>query len=554
MARCPSHEDRTPSLAVSEGRDGIVLVTCHAGCPTPVVVGALGLKMSDLFPASSASAEHSRRSDASSATLVKSYDYVDADGVLLFQVCRYSPKGFSQRQPNGQGGWNGKRGRRQVLYRLPDVLEAVALEREVLIVEGEKDVDTLTELGFTATTNPGGAGRWCEEFSTVLAGATVTILPDNDAAGRLHAKQVAASLRAAGGLVRVVLLPNLPPKGDVSDWLSLHTPDDLRAVLSRSDTVEEVTDARAPAFRSLSELLTRPELLSPPDAVVPKLAYAGRATLIAAPDKAGKSTLVASATAAVSRRTHFFGDRTGGQSGRVLWVGLEEAVGDAVRRFRDMGAAPENVRLVVHASPKLFEHTREALTEWPADLMIVDSLTEFARVVRGTAPEDGDSSGWAGVVRPLVALTRQFPNLSLIILHHVRRSDGQFRSSGEIAAAVDCLFEMRLPGSDEPQTVRHITGRARWQVEPFDVRYSDVGYELAGVGELSVDARILVHVEQNPGISITKLRKLVGGRGTIVDEAVTGLVSRGIVVDKGGADSHAYHVVGTQLRTGDFDG
>ena len=41
MARCPAHEDRTPSLAIREGRDGKVLVRCHAGCSQWDVIGAL---------------------------------------------------------------------------------------------------------------------------------------------------------------------------------------------------------------------------------------------------------------------------------------------------------------------------------------------------------------------------------------------------------------------------------------------------------------------------------------------------------------------------------
>ena len=46
---CPAHEDKTPSLSVTEGDDGRVLLKCHAGCPTEDIVGELGLKMADLF-------------------------------------------------------------------------------------------------------------------------------------------------------------------------------------------------------------------------------------------------------------------------------------------------------------------------------------------------------------------------------------------------------------------------------------------------------------------------------------------------------------------------
>src|SRR5690348_5945821 len=49
-ARCPAHEDRKPSLSVSEGEDGRALVRCHAGCTVEAVCAALGLTLRDLMP------------------------------------------------------------------------------------------------------------------------------------------------------------------------------------------------------------------------------------------------------------------------------------------------------------------------------------------------------------------------------------------------------------------------------------------------------------------------------------------------------------------------
>ena len=50
LTRCPCHEDRRPSLGIRELDDGKVLLRCYAGCPTPEVIAALGLRWSDLFP------------------------------------------------------------------------------------------------------------------------------------------------------------------------------------------------------------------------------------------------------------------------------------------------------------------------------------------------------------------------------------------------------------------------------------------------------------------------------------------------------------------------
>jgi hypothetical protein len=49
-ARCPVHDDRSPSLSIGLGRDGRVLLRCHAGCDAESIVAAMGLTMADLHP------------------------------------------------------------------------------------------------------------------------------------------------------------------------------------------------------------------------------------------------------------------------------------------------------------------------------------------------------------------------------------------------------------------------------------------------------------------------------------------------------------------------
>lgn len=50
IAKCPAHEDRSPSLSVKETDDGTLLVKCWAGCTADEIVSAVGLRLSDLFP------------------------------------------------------------------------------------------------------------------------------------------------------------------------------------------------------------------------------------------------------------------------------------------------------------------------------------------------------------------------------------------------------------------------------------------------------------------------------------------------------------------------
>ena len=155
------------------------------------------------------------------ATIVATYDYTDASGELLFQVVRFDPKDFRQRRPDGAGGWIWKmQGVERVLYRLQGVLEAISAGEQIFIVEGEKSADRLAEAGITATCSPGGANKWHPEYAQWLERAHLTILPDNDDPGRLHAGSVARSLTGHAASIRVLELPGLAHKADAFDWLA----------------------------------------------------------------------------------------------------------------------------------------------------------------------------------------------------------------------------------------------------------------------------------------------------------------------------------------------
>jgi len=200
MAKCPAHDDNNPSLSIRDA-DGKVLLHCHAGCGQRNVIEAL--KAKGLWP------EHPRNPRRQ---IVMTYDYTDESGNLLYQVVRTQPKGFFQRRPDGEGGWINKKSKRQVLYHLREVLDAAI----VFVVEGEKDVETLRENGFVATTNAGGAeAPWLTEFTETLAGREVIIIPDNDKPGRDRAARIARAL--IGRATRLVIL-ELEAAKDVTEW------------------------------------------------------------------------------------------------------------------------------------------------------------------------------------------------------------------------------------------------------------------------------------------------------------------------------------------------
>ncbi len=219
-ALCPFHEDRSRSFTFNVKSGGW---KCQAGC------GHGGLKeIADRSQIPFPRGTHPNNTPQTpkktgEKVLECAYDYQAADGSLAYQVLRYrkgASKTFRQRHPDGAGGWIWKMdGVTPLPYRLPEIL-AADTGIPVFVCEGEKDVDNLISMGLLATTNHGGAGKWKAEHAKHLAGRQVVIVPDNDAPGRKHAEQVAASLAGIALETRILELPDLPEKGDVSDWLA----------------------------------------------------------------------------------------------------------------------------------------------------------------------------------------------------------------------------------------------------------------------------------------------------------------------------------------------
>ncbi len=244
MCCCPAHDDRTPSLSVKID-NGKPLVKCFAKCSQEVVIHELkklGLwQYGNRTESTKPRAKKNKPGQSTSAPLgdlEKTYDYLDLEGKLLFQVCRFrqqdGSKTFRQRRPDGNGGWKWSvEGIDLVPYRLPELIHA----EEVFIVEGEKDADRLNSEGLTATCNAQGAGKWKASYAQYFRGKRIYIIPDNDDAGQKHALDVARSLHGVAAEVKVLNLPDLPDKGDVSDWLDAGgTQEELLALVEKCPT------------------------------------------------------------------------------------------------------------------------------------------------------------------------------------------------------------------------------------------------------------------------------------------------------------------------------
>jgi putative DNA primase/helicase len=187
LAVCPAHDDRSPSLSLSEAPDRL-LIFCHANCSAADIVSALDLELKDLYLNGDSPGAVKFVKQEPEAEFI----YTDERNKELYRVTRYPGKQFRHKF-------------RRVPYRLNDVLFAREIGRSIYICEGEKDVEALRTAGKTATCNSGGAGNWLPEFSKYFVGARVIIVADNDAPGLEHAKEVAALLYQVAKSIHVVL-------------------------------------------------------------------------------------------------------------------------------------------------------------------------------------------------------------------------------------------------------------------------------------------------------------------------------------------------------------
>ncbi len=220
---CPLHDDQHPSLSIN-------LATgqwyCH-GCNRHGAVVAFEMALTGCTKleavAQIAKIINEPALLSRSRGIVEArYDYMDEFGAVLWQLVRYTPKGFTQRHFTAEGKWKPGRGEaKAVLYRLPEVIAA----SEVIVCEGEKDCENVRALGLKAddgtlvavTTSPDGAGKWRPAFNEVLRGKFVIIFPDGDDKGIDHSEDIHQQLEGVARAVTVEMIPLELQTDDVND-------------------------------------------------------------------------------------------------------------------------------------------------------------------------------------------------------------------------------------------------------------------------------------------------------------------------------------------------
>lgn len=223
--RCPVHDDKRESLNIKQAEDGKLLICCHAGCDTKDIVKAIGITMEDLFPEK----EKPINGKLYSAEDIKNwpwteqvYLYNNKENLPHMLVVRMKNKDFRQYTHVIDGKYKaGLNGKKTIPYRLPEITQEIKNNLVIFMTEGEKDADNIVKkLKLPATTIPGGAGvGWKDSYNSSFKDAKIVLLPDNDKPGRELMQKIANRLSTVVKELRILNLPNLPDKGDISDWI-----------------------------------------------------------------------------------------------------------------------------------------------------------------------------------------------------------------------------------------------------------------------------------------------------------------------------------------------
>ncbi|GEM_PF-4370481 len=549
-AICPFHNDHVPSLSVTQKKDGIWLFNCH-GCKAAGTIFDFVMKMEGVnfvdagrriqvlegIKAGAMPSAKKRRAapwkrPAPEEIVEAEYAYTNEQGVILYVKRRFKPKDFDfYRTVDGKPIWDIK-GVRRVLFNLPEVIK----QESIWLVEGEKDVLTLENLGFAATT-AGGANDWTNEFLPFFAGKEIIVCWDTDAAQIGRERALAASKVAETTLlVDLEKQANLKGKHDITDFINGlgDIPNDkkslaVRALAARAERIQPAkTDVPAlsrqlkPTFTgSLGDFFKAD--LPEAEVLIEGLLAREEFMLLGGVKHAHKTTVM------MNLGLHFASGEKQWlnflipRPGRFLMVQQELGEGEFRKRLRKVVDAghfdPDNFFPYTGTSEPIklmkdegFKRLRELCDKFKPDILGLDPLHTF--MIGG---ENRDEAFAA--IRDRVNYLKTTYNCGVITSHHFsskRPKDdpdapaeaaGFFRGHSVLADAADVLFLLhRLQGGqkDNPNlrlayedynqveiTLRNGKWPPRFAIEfdgkSFLMRVSDVWHEVGakiGFGEV----------------------------------------------------------------------
>lgn len=445
------------------------------------------------------------------------FAYVDELGKPMFEVVRLEDgtldsktgkknKTFGQRfydpkHPQAKkDGWVWTlKGRRRVLYRLPQVVAAIKAGKRINFFEGEKAVETAVEhLGLEATCNPMGAGKWEEGYTESLRDADLLIVPDLDPEGLNHADVVASSAVNVARRVRVLLIPGLTTKEDIYEFVHKHggTPEKFEELVEEYATVWMPKPPQS-AFGAV----TMRDLDGPgPEyrwRIKGLLADRGVAVM-AGPSGSGKSFVATDMGFCIATGRPYQGRKT--EPGVVLYQAGEGGIGlkKRMRAYRQ-DKLPDNIdpstvpfvllpgRFNLHNSDDAVENFITEGKAWAAYYRLPIGAIFIDTFATATVGANENDAGDVGKILEKAQRIAEALETVVLIVHHMNKGGESIRGSGAILANVENTFLVqKLDTIDANNRVfRKVTvlknkegeDGASWQ---FVIRQVDLGFDNDG--------------------------------------------------------------------------
>lgn len=457
------------------------------------------------------------------------YDYQDENGKILFQQVRYElPNGektFSSYNPNTRE-WTIK-GVKRVPYHLPRLLDGIREGKTVFITEGEKDVHTLEKLGCIATTNPGGAGKWREEYSAYIPqGHRVIIAPDADEPGQDHAKQLKDSLPGRNVSVLDFGYTIVEKHGrDVSDWIAEgHTQEEFDRLIADAKQEEDSEYNRfKAAFKTLSDF----DNVDPVEMLVENNLIRHKLHILSSETGTGKSIYTLALCYAIASGEPLFGKYPVSHQGKVIYVDEENSEDIIKERIAGLCARKDVPIMFLHMQQvkldkgPFLDLLEKLVDEIHPELIVFDSLICFHN------KDENSNSEMRDIMRDCgKRLCNKGP--AVLFQHHLGKNTGTSRGAGDIVSAVD--LELKLT-KDSSGYIYLGTGKSRCRkitpfkmsIESFDdniprLNFLGEGAQKEKKGKTSdseIKGFILNMLDSGAEYTFEEVRKKIADEGTV---------------------------------------
>lgn len=250
---CPGHKDDKPSLHISMG-DKKIILDCKANCSYQNILAEVGLKPEQLYYDYYNRPENTKRVSKKQYWLEKysqarydlhnistgacthtKYRIVDRDGKKQF------PQGHYDENNVWIDGLSGVDTSLSVFCngRIKQLQQAIKEGSLICYAEGEKDCLTLWRYGYISFTC-GAVRTFKQEILPYLKDSNIIVFGDNDNPGRADADRIAGLINTVGH-ARVIIPPDVPEKGDITDYMSNHTKEDLQKLIAENIAVIDTT-------------------------------------------------------------------------------------------------------------------------------------------------------------------------------------------------------------------------------------------------------------------------------------------------------------------------